>query len=275
MKFTFLSIILISLIFIEACSYNKFALYEDDSKCDTVIEGYYASSKIWNTFYPAFISKKGIFKRAAELSRDSNGVYFKEISTRIFQTPDTLFYAYDDLQVIIDSTKKCTFGDIPNRFFYKGIDITLYLSYPDDPKYKPLYIELEPNEKFSYCVRPGKYIIDKIEFKIKDNIDQSYKIPKISFNVDANKRNYLGSIRLVDNEKDSADCLKIPYTNLVNSGESAGVGVMFGLIGTVIYQGIRAMNTDIDGYYYMKVENDSSFSNSTGKESMYNQLHRE
>ena len=276
MKLIFISILLISILFIEACSTNKFISVDDDSKCSTTIEGYYSSSKIWNTYYPAFILKGGNFKLASELYRDSTGICFLEKSTRVFQTPDTLFYPYNEIQVVIDSTKKCTFGEIPNRFFYKGIDIRLTLSYAADPKYKPIYIELEPNESFAYCVRPGNYIIDKIEFRIKDNLDESYQIPKISFNVEENKKNFLGSIKLVDSEKDSANCLKIPYKSVVNSGESASVALMFGLVGSIIYQGIKAAGkSDFDGYYYMKTSVDSNFTNSNSEESVINLIHVE
>lgn len=102
MKFTFLNIIILTFILIEGCSQNKLVLLKDNLNCKTVVEGFYSSSRIWNTLYPAFLLKNGTFKLGSEIKRDSSGIYFVEEKTRIFQSIDTLFYPYKDIQTVID-----------------------------------------------------------------------------------------------------------------------------------------------------------------------------
>lgn len=149
--------------------------------------------------------------------------------------------------------------------------MTLDLKYDEDSTYKPIYLELEPNKHFSYCVRPGTYTIDKIEFSIKENLDESIRIPTIKFRAEVDKSNYLGNIHLVNNISDSSGCIKIPY-KIVHNPNEIGIALMFGLVGTAIYQGLK--KSDIDGYYLLKVSNDSSFEFSSTREHIISLIHQ-
>lgn len=270
MKLFFIVLVTYVLLFLTGCSSNKLIRLEDDQNCATIIEGYYSNPKIWNNYYPAFVLKNGKFRLAKEIKRDSIGIFFLEKKTRIFQTPDTLFFPFSEIQTVIDSTRLCTYGEIIDRHAFKDIKLTLHLAYDNDTTYKPIFLELEPNEKFSYCVKPGNYTIKGIVVNNNGRLDGSLGIPKIKFNVESNKTNYIGSISLANNLSDSNNCIVVPYKCFYDSKKSAAVGFMFGLIGTIVYESTKSYNDEADGIYLIKINNDENFKYISNREKVIN-----
>jgi hypothetical protein len=258
MKFLILIIILVSFALLQGCSSNKLAILEDNKDCTTAVEGHYSSPSLWNSYYPAILFKDGNLKLGNEILRDSSRVDFLTKATGVFQSNDTLFIPFSKIKAIIDSSRNCTYGEIPKNYSDRGVEIKIFLSYSEDSTYQPIYFDLNPNEEFGYCLKPGHYRFNKIQFLQKQNIDESLELPDLGFNADTNSTTYLGDIDFINSTNEANKCLIIPYKNIHNENDAA-IGFMFGLIGTAINEALKSKDKDADGYYLLKITDDPAF----------------
>ena len=256
MKYSFIFILL---IIFTACNTNNLYRFDEDPNCTTTIEGYFSAPNIWDSYYPAIV-KKGQIVYGNVISKSDKDIIFVERKSGIFHSPDTLKFPIQDIETIIDSEKNCIYGAIPNKFAVKGLKVKMYLIKRYAPELESIFLELEPNKSFSYCVAPGTYGIDRIEVIYKKGIDESLSVPFRPFIIKPNTTNYIGNVSLlVDTSACTDNVYKIPFKNLVNNSDAAVAGFLGGVIGGVIYAAVKSANSDVSKYYYFKIENDSSF----------------
>ena len=149
-------------------------------------------------------------------------------------TPDTTFIEYSKIRAIIDSTYLCVYG-------------------------------LVSDQKFSFCVKPGKYRLVKIVRELSDGDYwyESFPVFNSIINANANQANYIGNITLLTKEKMLDGVAGIPYFKQVNE---TNAGAAFGFIGGVVASLTNSSWRDkIRGYYYLTISSDNNYKSDSQK----------
>lgn len=256
MKKIFLLLIVLTLT---GCNTNKLITNNKDD-CNTVVEGFYAFPQIWNSVAPAIVFKNNNYvKYGTVIKRNPDNIVFVEKKTGIFHTPDTLIYPLGDIRAIIDSTKECTFGNLPERYAEIGLVLRLYISKKGSAEKEYKYLELRPNQKFSYCLEPGIYSIKKIEYLNAEGIDESDSIPFGEINIEQYKTNYLGNISMITTFDVNNNVFKIPFKQVYSNSEASAAAAFFGILGALAYDLTRGENNETMGYYRIAISDDPQF----------------
>jgi hypothetical protein len=265
-----LLLLLISVLI--GCNSNSIVKYQSNN-CNTIVEGSYTYNKIWNTYAPAIVFKKGVsVKFGTVIKQDDKNIVFVETKRRASDNPDTLIYPVNTIRTIIDSAGNCVYGDIPGMFCTKVISLRVYLDRENGSLKENLYWDMEPNENFAYCMKPGKYTINRIEFYSAYGEDESISIPFSAINVDSNKTNYIGNIILCSASSTKQNIYKVPFKT-VSDKKQVGATATFGLLGGLLYGLSKSTSADSSKYYALVIKNDSTFSPSSKQKNVENIIH--
>ena len=251
-------IIVLAISIFAGCNPNSIFKYKDNN-CSTVAEGFYTFPRIWNTYAPAIVFKKGVsIKFGSVIKQDNKNIVFVTAKRRSTDNPDTIVYPLNVIRTIIDSSGRCVYGDIPVLFSADDIWLKIYLSRQNGELKENIYWELYPNEQFAYCMKPGKYNIVKIEFNSNAGEDASTFIPFQDFYIDSNKTTFVGNFYLGPDSCSKFSTYKIPYET-VEDNKRSGMIASFGLLGGLLYSLAKAVDTAGVSYYKMSIKDDSTF----------------
>lgn len=259
----FYSCLLLLLTLIGCGPSNKLVLLSKDPQCKTVIEGEYITPQYYKYYAPAILfpdNSKYRYELGSVTKRDSNGIYFVAKKQGVFHHPDTVFYSYDKIRAIVDSTNYCVYGTLKENEVAE-MGVTFSLEKIDDPKYTPIFLELKPNIKFAYCIEPGQYKVTKISQVISsEKFYESFPQYYFSFEVLPNSANYFGSFKLKDDSEISDSTLRIPYYEQ-HTGKTSGAAAGFaaGFIGSAIAGAItsaqnNSLKDKVKGYFNFDVQ---------------------
>jgi hypothetical protein len=243
------------------CGSNKFLTLQDSPDCTTTIEGNFITPKVYKYPAPVVLFNKGnkySYTMGSVISQNKDGVFMVGKSYSIMDSPDTLFIEYSKIRAIIDSNYFCVYGDIEKKEC-TDMSLKFYLEKLDEPEYKPIYLELVSNQKFSFCVKPGKYRVIKIVRELSDGDYwyESFPVFNSIIQAEVNQANYIGNITLFSKEKMLNDAAIIPYFKQVNENSA---GAAFGLIGGVIASLSNSSWKDkIRGFYYLTISIDDNY----------------
>lgn len=254
-------LLLVLIIFACGCSSNKFIKLEDDPACKTVFSGNLVNTPIWDSYFPAIVLKNGYLKRTLSYKMKEDGVDFIEKKSGIFSSIDTVFYPFSEILTIIDTNKNCIYGSMPKTFLAKDLFVRIHLHYiGNEPDYWPTYIEMKAGESFSYCVKPGIYLVTKIQFFREKDEDQSLRLPYIELVAQPNSIHNTVSFNItpcdIPVKSQSKNIFYVPYKIISRTTETAVAGLLGGETGQDIIKDLREKNNDIAGYYKIEIKYD-------------------
>lgn len=260
---------LTSILLLYGCNANQLIKHSDSPTCETTIEGNYFTKSIYKFDGPAILfpwSNLVPIRHGKVIRKDSNGVLFLQNKSGIFGSADTLYFKYDKIRAIIDSNNQCVWGHISTKEEV-GIHMKIELSKYHEPYYSPIYLDLFPDRKFSYCIKPGKYEITKIieYFPFKSEEVYYASIPKhiAKFEIKRNCANYIGDISLLDNRSSDKASLIVPCKNQSTGKTAAFIGgFMGGLVGGAIagaMVSIENANADSSGVFRISFKHNKEY----------------
>lgn len=257
-RFIIIGFILVFISFFSGgCYSGELTKYADDKNCSTTIEGIYYNETSSTIPPPNIFLKMPKYPKLLKgelISIDSMGVIFDPDNIGFTDYGPT-FYPYDTLYGVIDTSGKLIYGSIPDYFAIKH---TLMLGFERSDTREIVRLILQPNEPFAYCIDTGSYKITEINFVTKNKIEEiGYDLPDITIEIVPGSVNYLGNIYLDYKSKEEENVLVIPYSRY-DSNKSAAIGVMFGLVGTVV----NAIATELENdglYHVINFERDKTF----------------
>jgi hypothetical protein len=249
-------LILVLSFFNIGCAHKELTKYVDDKGCLATIEGNYYKG-ISSTIDPPNIflkmPKAPKLLKGKLLSIDSKGVTFDQDNVG-FSDEEAMFYPYDTLYGVIDTTGALIYGSVPE---YYAVQHKLEIELLNQTTKEFARLVLSPNEPFAYCIKEGKYKVAGIKFIGKSDIeDIGTDLPEITFEVVSAITNYLGNIYVDFKSENDENVIVIPC-NRNNEGRSAALG-MFGLIGAVA----NAVATGIESsglQHVIHIERDKNF----------------
>jgi hypothetical protein len=215
-------------LFCFSCFFNPKATLDKSTNCSTTIEGLFSTPQIYKFPSPAILFNSNYklrYKLADYIELKSEGVLLIEKKVGLLESPDTIFYNYKDIRAIVDANKLCVYGKLEENES-KSITMKLKLLNIEQPEKEPLYIELESNKPFSYCIDSGNYKVENfIEYITWDEEYINNESFDFSFNVIYKHSNYLGDIKLLqyDQISDSSVGLSF-YKHYQELDELAGWG---------------------------------------------------
>jgi hypothetical protein len=254
----FLSLFIIALV-LTGCSTTNLIKYEDDSDCQTTLEGKYNENNVLTVDYPCLFikDKRGPYYAKGELlQRDSAGVLFKRKSGGLYSL-DPIYYPLDTLIAAVDTSGRAFYGKIPDKYLC-GVRMTIELEELAHPERDKLFMELSPGQSFSYCMEPGEYRIKQIVWEDEEkNVMEGIGFPEITFNIDPGKVNYFGDIYIDKNQPDDPGVINIPYKSW-NRDNASAMGALFGVIGSAAYSLSYDMS-DAEDIKVMDIRIDENF----------------
>ena len=235
-KIKIIILVVISILLLNGCSYNQLTRHSNSPTCETTIEGNYFTKSIYKFDGPAILfpwSNLDPIRHGKVIRKDSAGVLFLQNKIGMFGSADTLYFKYNKIRAIIDSNNRCVWGHL-DRNEEIGIHMKIELSKYHEHSYSPIYLDLFPNRKFSYCIKPGKYEITKIieYFPYKSEEVYYASMPEhiARFEIKRDCANYIGDIKLLDNKSSDKASLVVPCKNQ-STGKTAGfIGGFMGWI---------------------------------------------
>jgi len=166
-------------------------------------------------------------------------------------------YPKDKIVALIDSSRRVILGQIPEKYI-DGWQLILWVKNIYLKNTVPIRLILHPNKRFGFCMVPGLYHIEKIQFTNKKGIiDEGMEIPNMFFNVEKGKANYIGDLYL-DPKEFNQDVIGISYKNVYRPKEVFWVGVAGGLVGSAFYSAYKAAK-GADGVHFLLIKNREQF----------------
>ena len=226
---------------------TKLKVVKKNQDCNTSIVGFYCPEMIWSGRFPTLLKRQNnltypIYGKI--VSMKEAGVIF--IPNLIDGRPNSESYLYskDDLLAVIDSSGHVIYGELPSKYLKPKdpLDVTLIVHNEKQPKRFKYKFTMKMNQKFEFCIKPGRYTIVGIQFQDNYNrIEIGTDFPRMKFKVDSNYKNYIGDIYL--NSKDTEGLIaKIPFRDSYDEGvEMAGLigqlgaGLIGNIAATIIY----------------------------------------
>jgi hypothetical protein len=261
MKAKVFLLFLILLFFLSSCNNYKNLLKENELNCSTFIEGKFIAPKTYDGIAPIVLLNKGNekdFYRGEVINKNDQGIYLLKKSYSFVDDPDTMFIEYKQIRAIVDETKLCIYGDLNDKESVKT-SIKFYLEREDDPDYQPIFLALNSNQHFNYCIKPGKYKLLKIIKEVStDYYYESFPIFECEIEILENKVNYIGDIELLKNLESTDDKISIPFYKQVKSQNASAA---FGLLGGIISElSNNSWQDEIRGFYDIIVHEPKSIS---------------
>ncbi len=231
------------------CSNTESALKTTESpSCPTVVEGFFHSGETWIGKPPEIKGSAICVKREPDadpktiygkiIGADDKGIRFLPKRAGLYQ-PDSAYYTFDQVVWAIDKDGKAIRGEVPKGVKKVVWSMEIEISNIDQPEAKHITMELDPNERFSYCLNPGTYIVKKISYNAdagsgEECKDESDSLPNVTMNVNPFVINYIGDLYLDLRADTLPNVYSLPTIILKRPGYD--VGMQFGLIGALAYE---------------------------------------
>ncbi len=264
---------IITILFLSSCSTNKFIALSDNSDCVTTLEGRFLTKDEYNYYAPILLFEKK-YKMGKVIKFDDAGVFFVEKKSGILHSPDTLSFKYNEIRAVVDSNKQCIWGELKSREKQK-VELRLYATRKDDPEYSPIYIDMVSETDFSYCVKPGVYVISGIYREEKpSSLDKAYvsiRQPLFEFVVEKGKTNYLGDITLVADNKKTQNTLSVAFKE--QGSASPLIGGLFGGLAYGVTNALLNATADSCGSFNLDIIHDKEYESKSGKPVVNTHLH--
>lgn len=231
---------LVFCIFVFTGCANYAVSTKNDPKCVTVVSGHLICAEKWIGKRPALIIKdrgeiRSHFGDITEI--DSAGVWFDRTNEGlIFSSPR--YYPFSKIVCLVDENNEVIYGEIPKKFGGTW-DLAMKVKPADDPNGKAFILYLEANREFSFCLPPGRYVVDGLVFNRGYSFsDIAVSVPALSFTCLDNKTNYIGDIYLDSLVQDVTP--NVIECRIGSRPSDATVGLMFGLIGAALVEASRS-----------------------------------
>jgi hypothetical protein len=234
MMSTIKSILIVSIFALQGCAGNKSLVpVKVNHKCVTTVEGFYHSKIFYPNTVPALLLKDVPLPKILHgqiLGLEHAGIRFDPVREGLLYDPPAVLYKYDEIVCAVNDSRQVVYGVLPDK--YSDVwSLEVFLVSTDQPDAEPLKMALEANQKFSYCLDPGNYVVTKIEFKSRRNwIDKSVSIPKLGFTAVKGHANYIGDLYLDYASPGSPNVHVIPFEIKYRPKAHAAAG-QFGLAG--------------------------------------------
>lgn len=233
-----------------------------DSKCKTTVEGFYhvRLHMEWPGEAPALLWKskgrvRGVSGKILEINE--KGVLFDPRREGPFYDPKPKFFSKDQIVTLIDSAHHVILGEIPEKY-KDGWQMILWVKNVSMKNTEVIRLALLPNRPFGFCMVPGLYHIEKIQFKNKKGIiDEGLEIPNLFFKVERDKANYIGDLYL-DSKEFNQNVIGISYKNVYRPKEAFWVGFAGGLWGSALYSAYKAAK-GADGVHFLLIKKNENF----------------
>jgi hypothetical protein len=233
--------------------------------CKTIVEGFLHAGE-------GYFGHPGVTGPAIRIMRSGDihtlhgnvvretdkGIFFLPKKEGFF-TPDTDFYPYEQLLWVVDENNKLIRGEISEE---KKAEhrVVMVLSHSGKPDAKEVSVELKANERFSYCLNPGKYQIARMLYQ-GDNrhVDVSDSLPLITLTVEPDVVNYVGDL-YIDASPDSVPGVHKLKADVLESPGKGDAGFFGGIIGSLVYD----LTKGTPPTHTFSVEMDSAFAPTEG-----------
>ena len=246
-----------SAIIIAGCSsVPKAVRTSENLTCPTTVEGYLHSNTVWNDAVPAILVNLPTGEKIYHgklVEQTGAGIRFDPNREGPFLDPPEKLYTYDEIICAIDGNNQVIHGKIPEE---KTLiwSMELQLVQETKPEATPIKLILNSNEKFSYCLAPGKYIVNKMLFWIGNQyIDEAVNLPELTLEVKEGYANYIGDLYLDFESPTNPDACVIPYQIKYRPTSGAyAYGLIGALIASEAYKNAAGAHTltvkDVDGF---------------------------
>jgi hypothetical protein len=203
--------------------------------CKTVISGIMYCNGRWDKKVPVMFTKldDGIRTRFGEIiERNDEGFIFKPDRTQNYGPyPKPKLFKYDDIICMLDSNAHIIYGSFPEKYLsFWGMIWELTSA---SKVASSIYLKIESNSYFSFCLEPDIYIVKSIQFineSESNYTDFSSYLPEIKINVKVDNNNYIGDI-ILDNLKFDDKFYKINCK--IGQRPSDVIYGMIGLVGAL------------------------------------------
>ena len=226
--------------FIMSCGSAHAPLLKKSPDCSASVQGFFHVTNNWRGKEPALVLKsrtrRVLYGRI--ISRDSTGVYFDSCASGLEYDPPDGFFPYQDIAALIDEHGRVAYGTLDER--YAGLSkLQLELCNISQWNADPLLIDLVANRRFEFCLPPGRYLVNKIIFHYRNHDqDRGIDFEHLFFDVQEHTANYLGDWYLDDCRAQSENIIFIPSKIHSRPNEEFMMGLLFGVIGGLIYHAI-------------------------------------
>ena len=230
---------------------KKLVSTKKDPSCLTSVEGSFQSKVAWTKEAPALVLKDGgqftvIYGDLMEIKND--GVVFDPRREGLYNAPAKL-YPSQDIICAVNKNREVVYGKIPKDYSTGFWNLDIYFVSANQTEMKPFRLSMKTNERFSYCLDPGKYVIKKIIFATsKQYVDETANIPLITFEVAKGHANYLGDLYLDFEMPGKPNVCALPFKAKDRPG--AHSAAMFGLVGALLY---AASNDNKEGIHTLMI----------------------
>lgn len=266
MKITIGYYILIFLpLLIVSCKYKYVKTYDEESNYPAYIEGSYHAPKVLVDYFPVFPAiylneEDGqSLKLGSVIDKNEDGVFFLTSKTQLFIPTETIFYPFEKINNIVDSSGKCTYGEIPSKYF-SPIKMEIVLEYLDDGWPSEVILELEPGKTFSYCIYPGAYLLANINLLLSNDAKLKLSVlPEDTIIIQNKMANYIGDIVLEPSVEQDSSSIRITTEPKYEVDNMVIAGFLFGLVGLAVYAIIADASDENYEYLNFKIQADSNY----------------
>jgi hypothetical protein len=254
--------LLILVIIQSGCGSNQILTKINSTDCTTTIEGNFITPKVYKNYAPVVLLTKDNklpYISGAVIGKNKNGVFIIRKNYSFMDSPDTLFIEYPKIRAIVDSNYFCVYGDIDKKEC-TDMSLKFYLENLNEPEDEPIYLKLVSNNKFSFCVKPGKYRVVKIVRELSiwgDEYYESFPVFNSIIHADVNRANYIGDITMTAEKHMNNDAVILPYFKYVKGEDSF---TLFSKIAKLVAPSSQSSWKDkIRGYYYLTISTNDNF----------------
>jgi hypothetical protein len=256
---TFYRMIVLGLIV--GCSDVHNAHRSDESlPCPAIVEGFFHSKITYVGKSPAISVRhtstpeilNGTIKKITK-----DGILFVPARESIFYDPDTVFFSLDRIQWIVDEGGNVIYGTLPDRKS-RSLDMELEIFDPSRTETKHTILKFEANQRFSYCLSPGDYLVEKIRFCWGAIDQEATSIPPMKIPVRPNVVNYIGDFFL-DLRSDSLPGMLTIRTSINQPYRWGPPVAQGGVIVASMVALASAVTTPDSAAHSLAIELDSSF----------------
>ena len=243
------------------CSTVNAPLLTNAPNCSSSVEGFYYCTDQWSGNTPAILIKDNDNYKIIEgeiISYNDQSVEFDPGKESPFYDPEPKRFDFKDIVTLIGNDGEIIYGTIPQKYS-KAYSLELFLSSLSNPEKKPVTLNLQPNQRFAFCVPPDNYNITRILFKDKkNNIDEAIDYPELVLNIKDGCSNYIGHLMLNPKSSKLENPIILPYKILSRPTQSSTAGILGGAIGGALHAAAMA-SKGIIGEHKLFIGSDNNF----------------
>lgn len=227
-------------------------LSEDNHSCRSVVELSIVSDTAYSTNPPMMILKRpkytdeSRYLRGGIMAVSDTGIVFRRAVEGSRTSTWNEFVPYELIECLVDSNNQIVYGQ------WKGSpqaewEVRLVCEQIGPTEPKPFSLLLEPNSTSSYCLAPGRYKLNYIEYSSSDYyLHRSYPLLDCTFDVQSNMINYIGTLQTEYRWAPSDGMAVVPTVVVKHRGMNAAAAMAavqpFGVIGGLVVSVVGALS---------------------------------